>query len=89
LRERCISRGELQTSALRNIGEFLEAIRLLLEDAEPRYGQAAHLISGADREIPDTYQGAQAFMCDLQSTIQLLGLSVEQSLGWSKISRSR
>lgn len=77
--------GELQTAALRDITEFLEAIRVLLASAEP---DAAKLhtqlltLTGRFRTLTNR---AQAFMRDLQSTIQLHGVSVARFLEYKQL----
>ena len=77
--------GELQTAALRDIIEFLEAIRVLLDCAEPDVPKLhTQLLSLAER-FRNLTNRAQAFMRDLQSTIQLHGMSVEQFLGYKQL----
>jgi uncharacterized protein (TIGR02677 family) len=77
--------GELQTAALRDITEFLEAIRLLIESAELDVAKLhTQLLTLTERFRSLTYR-AQAFMRDLQSTIQLHGVSVEQFLEYKQL----
>ena len=77
--------GELQTAALRDIGEFLDAIRVLLAAAEPDAAKLhTQLLTLAERFRTLTIR-AQAFMRDLQSTIQLHGITVEQFLSYKQL----
>ncbi len=77
--------GELQTAALRDIGEFLEAIRVLVEDAEPDAAKLHTQFLALTERFRTLTNRAQAFMRDLQSTIQLHGISVEQFLGYKQL----
>ena len=77
--------GELQTAALRDIGDFLEAIRVLLETAEPDAAKLHTQLLTLTERFRTLTNRAQAFMRDLQSTIQLHGISVEQFLGYKQL----
>jgi len=72
--------GELQTAALRDIIEFLDAVRGLLGE-RPRDASKLHAEFKAmfDR-FEELTQRAQAFMRGLHSTIELHGISVEAFL---------
>jgi uncharacterized protein (TIGR02677 family) len=77
--------GELQTAALRDITEFLEAIRVLLESAEPDVAKLHTQLLTLTERFRTLTNRAQAFMRDLQSTIQLHGVSVEQFLEYKQL----
>jgi uncharacterized protein (TIGR02677 family) len=77
--------GELQTAALRDITEFLEAIRVLLESAEPDVAKLHTQLLTLTERFRSLTNRAQAFMRDLQSTIQLHGVSVEQFLEYKQL----
>ena len=77
--------GELQTAALRDISEFLDAIRVLLESAEPDAAKLHTQLLALTERFRTLTNRAQAFMRDLQSTIQLHGISVEQFLGYKEL----
>jgi uncharacterized protein (TIGR02677 family) len=77
--------GELQTAALRDITDYLEAIRVLLESPQPDVAKLhTQLLTLAER-FRNLTNRAQAFMRDLQSTIQLHGVSVEQFLEYKQL----
>jgi len=77
--------GELQTAALRDITEFLEAIRILLESAELDVAKLHTQLLTLTERFRTLTNRAQAFMRDLQSTIQLHGVSVEQFLEYKEL----
>jgi uncharacterized protein (TIGR02677 family) len=77
--------GELQTAALRDITEFLEAIRVLLESAEPDVAKLHTQLLTLTERFRTLTNRAQAFMRDLQSTIQLHGVTVEQFLEYKQL----
>ncbi|HEY0790163.1 MAG TPA: TIGR02677 family protein [Chthoniobacterales bacterium] len=77
--------GELQTAALRDITEFLEGIRVLLAGAEPDVPKLHTQLLGLTERFRNLTNRAQAFMRDLQSTVQLHGMSVEQFLGYKQL----
>jgi len=77
--------GELQTAALRDITEFLEAIRIQLESAEPDVAKLHTQLLTLTERFRTLTNRAQAFMRDLQSTIQLHGVSVEQFLEYKQL----
>jgi uncharacterized protein (TIGR02677 family) len=77
--------GELQTAALRDITEFLEAIRLLFEGAELDVAKLHTQLLTLTERFRTLTNRAQAFMRDLQSTIQLHGVSVEQFLEYKQL----
>src|ERR1700732_1133173 len=77
--------GELQTAALRDITQFLEAIRVLLESAEPDVAKLHTQLLTLTERFRTLTNRAQAFMRDLQSTIQLHGVSVEQFLEYKQL----
>lgn len=77
--------GELQTAALRDISEYLEAIRVLLASDAPDVAKLhTQLLTLAER-FRNLTNRAQAFMRDLQSTIQLHGVSVERFLEYKQL----
>jgi uncharacterized protein (TIGR02677 family) len=77
--------GELQTAALRDISEFLEAIRVLLESPELDVAKLHTQLLTLTERFRTLTNRAQAFMRDLQSTIQLHGVSVEQFLEYKQL----
>jgi uncharacterized protein (TIGR02677 family) len=77
--------GELQTTALRDITEFLEAMRILLESAEVDVAKLHTQLLTLTERFRTLTNRAQAFMRDLQSTIQLHGVSVEQFLEYKQL----
>jgi len=83
--ETLVQPGELQAVALRDISDFLEAIRVVLESAEPDIAKLhTQLMTLMDRFGTLTAR-SQAFMRHLQSTIQLHGISVEQFLEYKQL----
>ena len=77
--------GELQTTALRDITEFLEAMRILLESAEVDVAKLHTQLLTLTERFRTLTNRAQAFMRDLQSTIQLHGVSVEHFLEYKQL----
>jgi uncharacterized protein (TIGR02677 family) len=77
--------GELQTTALRDITEFLEAMRILLESAEVDIAKLHTQLLTLTERFRTLTNRAQAFMRDLQSTIQLHGVSVDQFLEYKQL----
>jgi uncharacterized protein (TIGR02677 family) len=77
--------GELQTAALRDITEFLEAIRVLIERPEPDVAKLHIQFLALTERFRNLTNRAQAFMRDLQSTIQLHGVSVAQFLEYKQL----
>jgi len=77
--------GELQTAALRDIAEFLEVLRVLIESPEPDVPKLHTQLLALTERFRNLTNRAQAFMRDLQSTIQLHGVSVEQFLEYKQL----
>jgi uncharacterized protein (TIGR02677 family) len=77
--------GELQTAALRDITEFLEVIRVLIEKPEPDVAKLHTQLLALMERFRNLTNRAQAFMRDLQSTIQLHGVSVAQFLEYKQL----
>lgn len=77
--------GELQTAALRDIAEFLEVIRVLLDSPEPDVPKLHAQLLALTERFRSLTNRAQAFMRDLQSTIQLHGVSVAQFLEYKQL----
>lgn len=76
--------GELQTMALRDIAQSLEAIRMLMEAPEPDVAKLhAQLRMLSDRFRELTAQ-AQTFMRGLHSTIELHGVSTADFLDYKR-----
>ncbi|MCF6313826.1 MAG: TIGR02677 family protein [Verrucomicrobiales bacterium] len=67
--------GELQTEALRNIIEYLEAIRRLVESGETDFSKLHQQFNHLNARFEEFTLQAQRFMQFLQSTIDLHGLS--------------
>ena len=63
--------GELQTAALRDIIDFLETIRVLIEQPELDVAKLHTQLLALTERFRNLTNRAQAFMRDLQSTIQL------------------
>ncbi len=77
--------GELQTAALRDISEFLEVIRVLLAQPEPDVPKLHTQLLALMERFRNLTNRAQVFMRDLQSTIQLHGVSVAQFLEYKQL----
>lgn len=77
--------GELQTAALRDIIEFLEVIHVLIREPEPDVAKLHTQLLALTERFRNLTNRAQAFMRDLQSTIQLHGVSVEQFLDYKQL----
>ncbi len=77
--------GELQTAALRDITGFLEVIRVLIERPEPDVAKLHTQLLALTERFRNLTNRAQAFMRDLQSTIQLHGVSVAQFLEYKQL----
>ena len=77
--------GELQTAALRDITDYLEAVRVLLENPPPDAAKLHTLLLTLTERFRTLTNRAQVFMRDLQSTIQLHGVSVEQFLDYKQL----
>ena len=77
--------GELQTAALRDIAEFLEVIRVLIESPVPDIAKLHAQLLALTERFRSLTNRAQAFMRDLQSTIQLHGVSVAQFLEYKQL----
>lgn len=77
--------GELQTAALRDITDYLEAIRVLLESPQPDAAKLHMQLLTLTERFRNLTNRAQAFMRDLQSTIQLHGVSVAQFLEYKQL----
>lgn len=77
--------GELQAAALRDITEYLEAIRVLLESPQADAAKLYTQLLTLTERFRNLTNRAQAFMRDLQSTIQLHGVSVEQFLEYKQL----
>jgi len=77
--------GELQTEALRDIIEYLEAIRKLMTGATPAsvdYGKLLQQFNHLDARFEEFTVQAQRFMQFLQSTIELHGLTLEDFIDY-------
>ena len=77
--------GELQTAALRDISDFLEAIRVLVESTEPDVAKLHTQLLTLTERFRTLTNRAQAFMRDLQSTIQLHGIGLAQFLEYKQL----
>lgn len=77
--------GELQTAALRDIAEFLDVIRSLIERPEPDVAKLHAQLLALTERFRGLTNRAQAFMRDLQSTIQLHGVSVARFLDYKQL----
>lgn len=76
--------GELQTTALHDIAEHLDALLPLLADTPPDDAKLHQLLSTLVTRFEQLTSRAQSFMRGLQGTVQLHGLSVEAFLGYKE-----
>jgi len=77
--------GELQSAALRDIIEFLDAIEALAAAPERDAAKLFHQFEQLFGRFDTLTSRAQTFMRNLQSTIELHGVSVEQFLGYKEM----
>src|SRR5439155_19473697 len=77
--------GELQTAALRDITEFLEVIRVLIERPEPDVAKLHTQLLALTERFRNLTNRAQAVMRVLQSTIQLHGVSVAHFFDYKQL----
>lgn len=76
-------KGELQTAALREIIEYLEAIHRLLDDGQvPDFAKLLQQYDHLNNRFENFTVQAQRFMQFLQGTIELHGLSLEDFLDY-------
>lgn len=76
--------GELQTTALHDISELLEALLPRLADTPLDDAKLHHLLSSLVARFEQLTTRAQSFMRGLQSTVELHGISVEAFLAYKE-----
>lgn len=76
--------GELQTTALRDIQELLEALLPRLADAPLDDAKLHHLLTSLVTRFEQLTVRAQSFMRELQGAVELHGLSIEAFLGYKQ-----
>lgn len=76
--------GELQTTALHDISDLLDALLPRLADTPPDDAKLHHLLSSLVARFEQLTSRAQSFMRGLQSTVQLHGISVEAFLAYKE-----
>lgn len=76
--------GELQTTALHDISELLEALLPLLADTPPDDAKIHHVLSSLSSRFEQLATRAQSFMRGLQSTVELHGIGVEAFLAYKE-----
>jgi uncharacterized protein (TIGR02677 family) len=76
--------GELQTTALRDIQELLEALLPRLADVPPDDAKLHHLLTSLVARFEQLTVRAQSFMRELQGAVELHGLSIEGFLGYKQ-----
>jgi uncharacterized protein (TIGR02677 family) len=76
--------GELQTTALHDISELLDALLPLLADTPPDDAKLHHLLSHLGTRFEQLATRAQSFMRGLQSTVELHGLGIDVFLAYKE-----
>ena len=76
--------GELQTTALQDIGELLDALLPRLADNPPDDAKLHQLLSSLVSRFEQLTSRAQSFMRGLQSTLELHGIGVEAFLAYKE-----
>ncbi len=76
--------GELQTTALHDISELLDALPPLLADTPLDDAKLHHLLSSLVARFEQLTSRAQSFMRGLQSTVELQGITIEAFLGYKE-----
>ena len=76
--------GELQTAALQDIGELLDALLPRLADDPPDDAKLHQLLSSLVSRFEQLTSRAQSFMRGLQSTLELHGIGVEAFLAYKE-----
>jgi len=76
--------GELQTTALHDISELLDALLPRLADSPPDDAKLHQLLTSLVHRFEQLTSRAQSFMRGLQSTVELHGISVEAFLTYKE-----
>jgi uncharacterized protein (TIGR02677 family) len=76
--------GELQTAALQDISELLDALLPRLEDEPPDDAKIHQLLTALVARFEQLTSRAQSFMRGLQSTLQLHGIGVDAFLAYKE-----
>lgn len=76
--------GELQTTALHDIGELLDALLPLLADSPPDDAKIHQVLTSLVARFEQLASRAQSFMRGLQSTLELHGIGVEAFLAYKE-----
>lgn len=76
--------GELQTAALQDIGELLDALLPRLADDPPDDAKLHQLLSSLVSRFEQLTTRAQSFMRGLQSTLELHGIGIDAFLAYKE-----
>lgn len=76
--------GELQTTALHDIAELLDALLPRLEDTPPDDGKLYQILSNLVARFEQLTSRAQSFMRGLQSTVELHGISTDAFVAYKE-----
>lgn len=76
--------GELQTTALHDIHDLLDALLPRLADTPPDDAKLHHLLTSLAFRFEQLTSRAQSFMRGLQSTVELHGISVDAFLAYKQ-----
>lgn len=76
--------GELQTTALHDISELLDALLPRLADNPPDDAKLHHLLTSLTARFEQLTSRAQSFMRGLQSTVELHGIGVDAFLAYKE-----
>ncbi len=76
--------GELQTTALQDIGELLDALLPLLADNPPDDAKIHQVLTSLVARFEQLTLRAQSFMRGLQSTLELHGIGVDAFLAYKE-----
>ena len=76
--------GELQTTALQDISDFLDALLPLLAASPPDDAKLHHHLTSLTHRFEQLTARAQTFMRGLQSTVDLQGLGIDDFLAYKE-----
>jgi len=76
--------GELQTAALEDIGELLDALLPRLADSPPDDAKLHQILSALVSRFEQLTSRAQSFMRGLQSTLELHGIGIDAFLAYKE-----
>lgn len=76
--------GELQTTALQDIGELLDALLSLLAESPPDDAKIHQVLTSLAARFEQLTSRAQSFMRGLQSTLELHGIAIDAFLAYKE-----